>query len=231
VTQTAVSHEQAVAALGTARTSISRRDHASARETLAPIMVDAERWGWLDVASDGHFLLGEMLDRDRNPRAAADEYTRAYDGSRRLGDRKRGLRDLNALSNSFLDAGAHAKASEAAAEAYRLAVSEGDLMAQATAQNNLAEANRLAGRLDAAREGYERALDAARRAGEPAASAAILLNLGVTERRAGRLAEARDRFTAASELAQVLGDERAGAYARWNLEQIEAEVRAREGQR
>ncbi len=240
-TQTAITREEAVAALATARAQIERRDYAAARGGLTRVVGDADRWGWYDVASDAHFMLGEVLERERGApddpereraaRDAADAYTRAYDASRRLGDRPRGVRDLNALTNALLDARAHQKASEAASEALRLAERERDLIAQATAQNNLAEADRMAGRLDAARDGYARALALARQAGDRVTQASILLNLGASERRAGRLDVARAHFTEARELAGELNDARAGAYADWNIQQIDVEIRAREGRR
>ncbi len=230
-TRTAITQEQGVAALAAARQLIAVHEYARARAQIAPVVTEAERWGWLDVAADAHFLLGETFDRERRPRDAADAYARAYDASRRLDDRARGLQTLNALTNALLDAGAHRKAGEAAAEAYRLAVRDNDVAAQATAENNLAEANRLAGDLAAAREGYERALALARRADDRAAMASILLNLGVAERRAGRLTEARARFAEARDLARSLDDKRADAYARWNLEQIDAEIQTKGGAR
>ena len=229
--QSAITREQGVADLTTARALIAAHDYAKARGRVTPVIAEAERWGWLDVASDAHFMLGEMFDRERKPREAADAYTRAYDASRRLNDRARGLRTLNALTNALLDGGALDKAREAAVEAYRLALRDDDVAAQATAQNNLAEADRLAGRLAAAREGYEHALRLARQTSDRAAVASILLNLGVAERRAGRLAEARARFAEARVLARGLDDPRGGAYAQWNLEQIDAEIRKRGGTR
>lgn len=228
---TAITREQAVAALGAARGLIAQHEYARARAASAAVIPDAERWGWLDVAADGHFLGGEVLDRERKPREAADAYARAYDASRRLGDAGRGLHALNALTNALLDGGAYDKAREAATEAYRLALRQQDVDAEATAQNNIAEAQRLAGRLSEAREGYERALGLARQARDRAAEASILLNLGVTERRAGRLDQARVRFAEARDLARSLDDARASAYAEWNLDQIDQELRARGGQR
>jgi tetratricopeptide (TPR) repeat protein len=230
-TRTAITREQAVATLVDARALVERHDYARARARVAPVLVEAQRWGWAEVEADGQYLLGEMLDRERTPRAAADAYARAYDASRRLGDRARGLLALNALTNALLDAGAAAKAREAAGEALRLATREQDVAAQATAQNNFAEADRIAGKLDAAREGYERALALARQASDRAAVASILLNLGAAERRAGRLDAARARFVEAQDLARSLDDTRAGAYARWNLEQIEADITQRGGNR
>jgi tetratricopeptide (TPR) repeat protein len=224
-TQTTITREQAEAALTAARGLIDQKAHADARARLGGVIPDAEKWGWLDVAADAHYLNGEAFDRERNPRDAADEYTRAYEASRRLGDQARGLRSLNALTNAFLDAGALAKATEAATEADRLARRRNDLSAQATAQNNLAEANRLAGRLIDARDGYERALGLARQANDRLALTSILMNLGTAERRSGRLAQARARFAEARDLARDLDDRPAGAYAEWNLEQIEAEIR------
>ncbi len=229
--QTAITREQAAAALVDARALIAKREPAPARARIAPVLVEAERWGWYEVAADAHFLLGEMLDRERKPREAADAYARAYEASRTLADRARGLQALNALTNALLDARAVPRAREAAAEALGLAQRRNDAGGQATAQNNLAEADRLAGRLDAAREGYVRALALARQAGDHAAVASILLNLGVAERRAGRLAEARARFIEARELARSLEDERAGAYAQWNLKQIEPEAGTQGGTR
>lgn len=227
--QTTISREQAVGALTAARPLIERRDYDQARARVTAVLGDAERWEWLDVVADGEFLLGEIADRERKPRDAADAYARAYDASRKLGDLERGVHTLNALTNSLLDAGAWDKARAAAAEASRLAARRGDVSAEATAQNNLAEADRLAGRLAEARQGYERALQLAREAGDRAAEASILLNLGVTERRAGRLGEARARFAEAQRLARALADKRADAYAQWNLDQIEAETRASGG--
>jgi len=229
--QSSITREQAAAELVTARALIVTSDYAKARGHVTPVIADAERWGWLDVESDAHFLLGELFDRERKSREAADAYARAYDASRRLNDRVRGLRTLNALTNALLDRGALDKARETAAEAYRLALRDNDVAAQATAQNNLAEADRLAGRLAAAREGYERALSLARQTDSRAAVASILLNLGVTERRAGRLAKARARFAEARELARGLDDARGGAYAEWNLEQIDAEIQKQGGTR
>jgi tetratricopeptide (TPR) repeat protein len=222
---TTMSHEQAVGALADARQLIERHDHGAARTRVASVLGDANRWEWFDVVADGQFLLGELADRDRKPREAADAYARAYDGAQKLGDLERGVRALNALTNAFLDAGAWAKAREAAGAASRLAARRGDIRAEATAQNNLAEVDRIAGRLAEARRGYEHALELAHQAGDRAAEAAILLNLGVTERRAGRLGPARARFAAAQRLARALDDKRADAYAQWHLDQLEAEIR------
>lgn len=240
-TQTTITREEAVAELGAARAQIEGRDYAAARARLGRVVGDADRWDWYDVASDAHFMLGEILERERESRNdpererasrdAADAYARAYGASRRLGDRPRGVRDLNALTNALLDARAHQKASEAAREALRLAERERDLVAQATAQNNLAEADRMAGRLDTARDGYARALALARQAGDRVTQASILLNLGASERRAGRLDVARAHFTEARDLARELNDARAGAYADWNIQQIDAETRGREDRR
>jgi tetratricopeptide (TPR) repeat protein len=188
---------------------------------LDTVVADAERWEWLDLAADAHFLRGEVADRDGKPRDAADGYARAYAASRRQGDPRRGVRDLNALTNALLDAGAYDKAAEVADEAGRLAGQAQELGAEATAHNNLGEARRLAGRLDEARMAYERALALARRADDPTAVASILLNLGALERRAGRLAQARAHFVEARDLARRLDDRRASEYAQRSLEQLE----------
>jgi tetratricopeptide (TPR) repeat protein len=227
--QTTITHEQAVDVLKRARQLVERHDYEQAHAQVTTVLGDAERWDWLDVLADGQFLLGEVADRERKPRDAADAYARAYDASRKQGDLERGVRVLNALTNALLDAGAWGKAHDAAVEASQLAARQGDLPAQATAENNLAEADRLAGRLPEARQGYERALQLARQAGDGAAAASILLNLGVTERQAGRLEEARTRFVEAQRLARALADPRADAYAQWHLDQIEAEIRAAGG--
>ncbi len=226
---TTISHEQAVRALADARQLIERHDYAAARARVASVLGDADRWEWFDVVADGQFLQGELADRLRTPREAADAYARAYDGARKLGDLERGVRALNALTNALLDAGAWDKARESAGTASRLAAGRGDLRAEATAQNNLAEVDRIAGRFADARRGYEHALELARQAGDRAAEAAILLNLGVTERQAGRLGPARARFAAAQRLARVLDDKRADAYAQWHLDQLEAEIRGNGG--
>jgi len=223
--QTTISHEQAVGALSDARQLVERHDYAAARARATSVLGDADRWEWFDVVADGQFLLGELADRLRTPREAADAYARAYDGARKLGDLERGVRALNALTNALLDAGAWDKAREAAGAASRLAARRGDPRAEATAENNLAEVDRIAGRFAEARQGYERALRLAHQAGDRAAEAAILLNLGVTERRAGRLGPARERFAAAQRLARALDDKRADAYAQWHLDQLEAEIR------
>ncbi|PYM83635.1 MAG: hypothetical protein DME09_10325 [Candidatus Rokuibacteriota bacterium] len=223
--QTTISHEQAVGALSDARQLVERHDYAAARARVTSVLGDADRWEWFDVVADGQFLLGELADRLRTPREAADAYARAYDGARKLGDLERGVRALNALTNALLDAGAWDKAREAAGAASRLAARRGDPRAEATAENNLAEVDRIAGRFAEARQGYERALRLAHQAGDRAAEAAILLNLGVTERRAGRLGPARERFAAAQRLARALDDKRADAYAQWHLDQLEAEIR------
>jgi len=223
--QTTISHEQAVGALSDARQLVERHDYAAARARVTSVLGDADRWEWFDVVADGQFLLGELADRLRTPREAADAYARAYDGARKLGDLERGVRALNALTNALLDAGAWDKAREAAGAASRLAARRGDPRAEATAENNLAEVDRIAGRFAQARQGYERALRLAHQAGDRAAEAAILLNLGVTERRAGRLGPARERFAAAQRLARALDDKRADAYAQWHLDQLEAEIR------
>ena len=223
--QTTISHEQAVGALSDARQLVERHDYAAARARATSVLGDADRWEWFDVVADGQFLLGELADRLRTPREAADAYARAYDGARKLGDLERGVRALNALTNALLDAGAWDKAREAAGAASRLAARRGDPRAEATAENNLAEVDRIAGRFAQARQGYERALRLAHQAGDRAAEAAILLNLGVTERRAGRLGPARERFAAAQRLARALDDKRADAYAQWHLDQLEAEIR------
>ncbi len=220
---------QATASLAEARGLIDKRDYPSARGSLRAVVPAAEQASWLDIDSDANFVVGETLDRERASREAANAYARAHAASRRLGDRSREIRDLNALSNALLDAGAHDRASVAATEASALAVHAGDVRAEATAQNNIAEAHRLAGRLDAARAGYDRALALARQSGDPAAITSILINLGSTERRAGRLTDARARFAEAQDLAKSLNDPRAGEYVQWHLEQIEAELATRGG--
>jgi tetratricopeptide (TPR) repeat protein len=219
-----MTREQAQRSLSEARELIDRRDYPSARGSLGPVLPAAEHAGWLDIDSDANFIVGETHDRELAPREAADAYERAWVASRRLGDQSREIRDLNALSNALLDAGAHERAGAPAREASKLARTAGDLRGEATAQNNIAEADRLAGRLDAARAGYERALALARQAGDQAAVASILINLGSTERRAGRLLEARARFAEAQDLTKNLKDPRPGAYVRWHLDQIEAEL-------
>jgi tetratricopeptide (TPR) repeat protein len=224
-----LTREQAVASLAAARGLIDRRDYPSARGSLRAVVPAAERAGWLDIDSDAHFIVGETLDRERASREAADAYERAYSASRRLGDRARDIRNLNALTNALLDAGAHERATAIAAEAYGLAHAAADVRGEATAQNNIAEAHRLAGRLDDARVGYERALALARQSGDQAAIASILINLGSTERRAGRLADARARFAEAQDLARHLNDRQAGEYVEWHLNQIEAELSTRRG--
>jgi len=122
---TTVSHEQAVRALADARQLIERHDYARARARVTSVLADADRWEWFDVVADGQFLQGELADRLRTPREAADAYARAYDGARKLGDLERGLRALNALANAFLDAGAWDKAREAAGAASRFAAGRG----------------------------------------------------------------------------------------------------------
>jgi tetratricopeptide (TPR) repeat protein len=220
---------QAEASLAEARELIDRRDYPSARGVLRAVVPAAKDAGWLDIDSDANFVVGETLDRERAPREAADAYERAYAASRRLGDRPREIRNLNALSNALLDAGAHERASATALEASSLARGTGDVRAEATALNNIAEAHRLAGRLAEARTGYERALGLARQSGDQAAIASILINLGSAERRAGRLADARARFAEAQDLAKGLNDPRAGEYVQWHLNQIEAELSTRGG--
>ena len=58
--QSSITREQAAAELVTARAFIVTSDYAKARGHVTPVIADAERWGWLDVESDAHFLLGEL---------------------------------------------------------------------------------------------------------------------------------------------------------------------------
>jgi tetratricopeptide (TPR) repeat protein len=220
---TAITRDGAASALWNARGLAGRREYSQARAALQKIIPDAERWAWLDIAADAHFMIGEMYERERAVRDGADAYARSYDASRRAGDTARGVRALNALGNTLLDAGAYDKAVEVSTEAARLAARDRALAAQATAQNNLGEAHRLAGRFAEAREAYDRALALAREAGDRRAQVAVLVNLGATERRASRFADARRHFTEARELADRLNDAQAVTYAQWNLDQIDAE--------
>ena len=221
---TGITQDQAVARLREARAVAGRGEVARAREMVQTVIPDAERWGWQEVAADAHFMVGEMRDRERSARDAADAYARSYVASRRLTDAARGVRALNALANALLDAGALDKSMEASREAQKLAARDGILGGQATALNNLGEAHRLAGRLAEARDAYDRALRLAREAGDRRAEMAILLNLGSTERRLARQDDARRHFATAREIGLSLNDRRAASYAQWNLDQIDAEL-------
>jgi tetratricopeptide (TPR) repeat protein len=220
---TAITRDGAANALRSARGLAGRREYPQARAALQKIVPDAERWGWLDIAADAHFMIGETYERERAVRDGADAYARSYDASRRAGDAARGVRALNALANALLDAGAYDKALEVSTEAARLAARDRAPAAQATAQNNLGEAHRLSGRFAEARDAYGRALALAREAGDQRAQVAVLVNLGATERRTSRFADARRHFTEARELAGRLNDTQAVTYAQWNLDQIDAE--------
>jgi tetratricopeptide (TPR) repeat protein len=222
-TRTAVTRDGAVGALREARDLARRHQYAEARAVLKRTVVDAERWAWLDIAADAHFMTGEMYERERAVRDGADAYARSYETSRRAGDAVRGVRALNALANALLDARAYERAGEVSREAVRLAAREGAPGPQVTAQNNLGEAHRLAGRFGDARDAYRRALELAREAGDRRAEIAVLFNLGATERRTSRFADARRHFTEARQLASRLNDAQAVAYAQWNLDQIDAE--------
>ena len=224
---TAITQELAVERLKQARALAARGDTARAREVLQTVIPDAERWQWQEVAADAHFMMGEMRDRERSARDAADAYARSFDASRRLVDAARGVRALNALANALLDAGALDKSMEASREALRLAMRDGIVGGQATALNNLGEAHRMAGRLGDARDDYDRALRFARESGDRRAEMAILMNLGATERKLARHDDARRHFATAREIGLGLQDRPAVSYAQWNLDQIDAELKAR----
>jgi len=224
---TGISQDQAVARLREARSMAARGQTVRAREMVQTVIPDAERWGWQEVAADAHFMVGEMRDRERSARDAADAYARSFDASRRLADAARGVRALNALANALLDAGALDKSMEASREAQKLAARDGILGGQATALNNLGEAHRLAGRLADARVEYDRALRLVREAGDRRAEMAILLNLGSVERRLVRQDDARRHFATAREIGLALKDTQAVTYAQWNLDQIDADLKGR----
>jgi tetratricopeptide (TPR) repeat protein len=219
--------EAAVERLREARKLATGGDVTRAREAAQSVAPEAERSGWWEIAADAHFMVGEMRDRERVAREAADAYARSFDASRRVADAPRGVRALNALANAFIDAGALDKSVEVSQEALRLAQRGGILGGQATALNNLGEAHRLGGRHAEAAENYTRALRLARQAEDRRAELAILMNLGAAERRLGRPENARRHFTTAREIGLALNDAQAVSYARWNLEQIEGELKGK----
>jgi len=84
--------------------------------------------------------------------------------------------------------------------------SAGDRWGEILALRNLALADRMAGHLDAAGDGYELALVAARPLGEPAATAYALHGLAQVQLDDGRLGRARATLTEALELSRRGGD-------------------------
>lgn len=246
-----LAREEIVALLDEARRTRAKGDFPLARASVRQALGAAQQSQWNDLATEAHFLLGEIFVQERLPRQAADAFARAYDLSRRAGDRARGVRALNALANVLLDVGDTHHAFEASAEALKLARSLGDLRAQTTALNNVGETHRLSGRHEATMDAYKEALALAHRAGTARDQAAILENMASTARRQGQaeaaagyyadaLAAARQTGNAESvlnllnaltavRLASAMDDRPLLAYAQWHLGRLALETGDRPG--
>jgi tetratricopeptide (TPR) repeat protein len=201
-----LAREEIVALLDEARRTRAKGDFPLARASVRQALGAARQSQWNDLATEAHFLLGEIFVQERLPRQAADAFARAYDLSRQAGDRARGVRALNALANVLLDVGDTEHAFEASAEALKLARSLGDLRAQTTALNNVGETHRLSGRHEAAMDAYKEALALARRAGTPRDQAAILENMASTARRQGQAEAAAGYYADALAAARQTGN-------------------------
>ena len=201
-----LAREEIVALLDEARRTRAKGDFPLARASVRQALEAAQRSRWNDLATDADLLLGEIFVQEGLPRQAADAFVRAYDLSRRGGDRARGVRALNALANVLLDVGDYDHAFEASAEALKLARSLGDVRAQSTALNNVGETHRLSGRNEAAMDAYKEALSLARRAGTARDQAAILENMASTARRQGQTEAAAGYYAEALAAARQTGN-------------------------
>lgn len=201
-----LTREEVGTLLDEARRTRAKGDFPMARASVRQALAGAQRSRWNDLATDAHFLLGEIFRQEGLPRQAADAFVRAYDLSRRGGDRARGVRSLNALANTLLDLGDYDRAFEVSAEALKLARSIGDLRAQTIALNNVGETHRLSGRYEAAMDAYTEALSLARRAGTPQDAAVILENMASTARRQGQMEAAAGYYAEALAIARQTGN-------------------------
>ena len=201
-----LAREEIVALLDDARRTRAKGDFPLARAAVRQALGAAQRSHWNDLAADADFLLGELFVQEGSPRQAADAFVRAYDLSRRAGDRARAVRSLNALANVLLDAGDYDRAFEASAQALRLARSLGDLRQQSTALNNVGEAHRLSGRYQTAMDAYREALNLTRQAGTARDSAVILENMASTAERQGQLETAAGYYAEALAVARQTGN-------------------------
>ncbi|MBI3624601.1 MAG: tetratricopeptide repeat protein [Candidatus Rokubacteria bacterium] len=201
-----LAREEIAALLDEARRLRARGDFPLATGSARKALAEARRSNRNDLATEAHFLLGEIFVQERLPRQAADAFAHAYDLSRRAGDRARGVRALNALANVLLDVGDTDHAFEASAEALKLARSLGDVRAQSTALNNVGETHRLSSRYEAAMDAYKEALALARRAGTPRDQAAILENMASTARRQGQAEAAAGYYAEALAVARQTGN-------------------------
>jgi tetratricopeptide (TPR) repeat protein len=197
--------EQVIVLLEEARLARAKGDLPSATGSARRALAGARRGNWSDLASDAHFLLGEIFGQERLPRQSAEAFAQAFEASRRVNDRGRGIRALNALANILLDLGDYDRAFEASAQALRLARSVGDLRAQSTALNNVGDTHRFSGRLVAAMDSYREALTLAQRAGTSQDVIVILENMGSTARRQGQIEEAAEHYDNALALARRSG--------------------------
>lgn len=202
----ALTREEIVALLDEARRIRARNDFPMARASVRQALGAAQRSHWSDLATDADLLLGDIFVQEGLPRQAVEAFARAYDLSRRTGDRPRGIRALNALANVLLDVGNWERAFEASAQALKLARSTGDVRAQATALNNVGESHRFAGRQQAALDAYKEALVLARQAGMAREQAVILENMASTARRQGQLEAAAGYYTEALTAARQAGN-------------------------
>lgn len=192
---------RAVALLEQAKARIASGNTVIARGELHEAINLATRGKWLDLITDGHFMLGQLWEMDRNFPGAAEAYGSAYAASRQLQDRARGVKILNALGNLFLDGGLYDRALDASREALRLAA-DSDVRSRSTALNNIGEVHRFRGQHPAAFEAYSQSLKLAREAGLKADTAIILNNMGVVSLRMGKKEEAQANYREALALAK-----------------------------
>ena len=201
-----LTREEAGTLLDEARRTRAKGDFPMARASVRQALAGAQRSRWNDLATDAHFLLGEIFSQEGLPRQAADAFVHAYDLSRQAGDRARGVRSLNALANTLLDLGDYDRAFQASAEALKLARGLGDLRAQSRALNNVGETHRLSGRYQAAMDAYKEALSLARQAGTPRDATVILENMASTARRQGQMEAAAGYYAEALAIARQTGN-------------------------
>jgi len=199
---------RAIKSLEQARARITRGNLVIAKGYLHDGMTLATRGKWLDLVADGHFMLGEIWEREGNLNGAIAAYGSALAASRQIQDRARGVKALNALGNLFLDVGVYDRALEASQEALKLSTAAGDIRSKGTALNNIGEVYRFRGQHLAALEAYREALALAKEAGNTRDAAMILTNMGVVTRSAGKMDEAQRFLNEALQLGNTMPDPR-----------------------
>jgi tetratricopeptide (TPR) repeat protein len=149
----------------------------------------------LNVAAAGKFALGELD-------AARTGFERALELARRYGDKLMMARCANNLGNVAYYYGDHTGALHHYAQAARLFEQLGSLSGTAEAWHNTAVVLREQGRLSAAQEAADKAMDAAQRLGDPRTLGWTLGGSGETDAMQGDLRLGWARAERAAELAR-----------------------------